>query len=279
MPNLELIKNLKIRTISAIVLFLVVLGAVFYSPYTLLGLLVLICILGMLEFFKLAQLTGAKPQEKWATVIGALCVLLAFFAKLNKVPWELVAGLIPALSMLFVLEIYRKTNTPFANIAWSVLGVFYIALPLALLAYIPVQPAVGGYLVYRPMMVFSILCIIWANDVGAYLVGIALGRHPLFPRISPKKTWEGFFGGKISAILVGVWMSHLQGAPLWLWGGAAGVIVLSGVYGDLVESMFKRSLGIKDSGDIIPGHGGILDRFDALLLCLPFVFVYLLLFS
>ncbi len=271
--------NFWVRSLSALVFVAVVLGCTFFSPYTLLVLLVVICIGCMLEFFKLAASGGAQPLESYPTLVGALLVITAFFVKLGKVsPW-LLAALLPLLFGLFVAELFRKKETPFANIAWSLLGIFYIALPLALLAYMPVQPATGGYIVYRPFVVLNILLIVWANDVGAYLTGITLGRHRLLERISPKKSWEGFFGGILCAVGVGLLLSHLQHLSLGLWGGAAAVIALAAVAGDLVESMLKRSVDVKDSGAIMPGHGGFLDRFDALLLAVPFVFTYLIIFS
>lgn len=267
------------RTLSGTVFVAVMLGCAFFSPYTLLALLVAICIGSMLEFYKLASLTGIKPLDTYATFLGSLCVLGAFFIKLHRIsPWTLAA--LPALLfVLFIAELYRKHENPFGNIAWSLLGICYIALPLALLAYMPVQPALHGYIVYRPFMVVNILLIVWANDVGAYLFGIALGRHRLLERLSPKKSWEGFFGGLLCAVGTGVLLAHLQHSPLLLWGAAALVIALTGVWGDLAESMFKRSIGVKDSGAILPGHGGFLDRFDALLVAVPFVFIYLILFA
>ena len=129
------------------------------------------------------------------------------------------------------------------------------------------------------MVVLGVIFTVWANDIGAYLIGRWLGRHRLFERISPKKSWEGFLGGVCSAIAVGILMGYWQDASLLLWAGAGLVIAVSSVFGDLVESMLKRSVGLKDSGSIIPGHGGFLDRFDALLMAVPFVFVYFMLLS
>jgi phosphatidate cytidylyltransferase len=117
--------------------------------------------------------------------------------------------------------------------------------------------------------------IIWANDVFAYLFGITLGKHRLFERISPKKSWEGFFGGLLGAMAMGYVAAVVLDGNTYIWIGLALVAALSGVFGDLVESLFKRSVGVKDSGNIIPGHGGWLDRFDALIFSLPFVFIYL----
>lgn len=270
--------NFWVRTLSGVVLFILVVGLTKASPYTLLMLLAAICIGGMLEFYKIARLTGAEPLETYPTILGVLAMLIAFFGRLGQISFAWFLIFIPALFILFVVELYRKKKNPFANVAWAIAGLIYIAVPMALLAYIPVQAGTGGVIVYRPFMVMSIIFIVWANDVGAYLCGVTMGRHKLFERISPKKSWEGFVGGIICAVGVGMLMSHIQSSPLMLWGWAGLVIAVAGVFGDLVESMFKRSVGLKDSGNLIPGHGGILDRFDALIFAVPFVFMYFVLF-
>ena len=180
------------------------------------------------------------------------------------------------LPTLFVCELFRRSATPLANLGATLLGVLYIAVPLSLLLYIPVLAGDG---VWRPATVLCYIFIIWANDVFAYLVGMTFGRHRLCERLSPKKSWEGFFGGIAGAVAAGLVAAYVLDANYWVWGGLALVAALSGVAGDLVESMFKRASEVKDSGHVIPGHGGVLDRFDALLLSAPYVFFYLLLVS
>ena len=130
--------------------------------------------------------------------------------------------------------------------------------------------------VWRPETVLCYIFIIWANDVFAYLVGMTFGRHRLCERLSPKKSWEGFFGGIAGAVVLGLVAARVMDGSCWVWAGLALVAAATGVLGDLVESMFKRAAGVKDSGNLIPGHGGVLDRFDAMLLSAPFVFVYML---
>ena len=173
-----------------------------------------------------------------------------------------------------VCELFRRSATPLANLGATLLGVLYVAVPLSLLLYVPVLAGDG---VWRPETVLCYIFIIWANDVFAYLVGMTFGRHRLCERLSPKKSWEGFFGGLAGAVATGLAAAYALDANYWVWGGLALVASLSGVAGDLVESMFKREAGVKDSGQVIPGHGGVLDRFDALLLSAPYVFLYLLL--
>ena len=159
----------------------------------------------------------------------------------------------------------------------------YIALPFALLATIPLRGACSAGSPYVPGDMLAIIFLVWANDVGAYLAGSLFGRHRLFERISPKKSWEGFAGGVLCAVAVG-WLYGLYAGPGdtahgLLWSGAGLVVAVAGVLGDLVESMLKRSAGLKDSGNSIPGHGGFLDRFDALILAVPFVYAYFAIFA
>lgn len=266
-------KNFLYRTLSSIAIFVVVAGGIFLSPVTMLAVMAAICIGAMLEFYRIARLAGAEPLDSYPCVIGILGVVAIYFIKLGDLSWYALMALIPAVFAIFIAELFRKKPTPFANIAWAITGLVYIALPLALLVSVPLEYA-AGIKTYRPFMILGVFFIVWANDIGAYIFGMLLGRHKLFERISPRKTWEGFIGGIVCAFGVGLAISYFQHTPSMFWGGAALVIALAGVLGDLIESMLKRSVGIKDSGSIIPGHGGFLDRFDALLLAAPFVFLY-----
>jgi phosphatidate cytidylyltransferase len=183
----------------------------------------------------------------------------------------LVPYVIMLIPMMFICELYRKSQTPIANIGSTLMGVIYIALPISLFVFIPILLGEGEW---KPLAALFYIFIIWANDVFAYLFGITLGRHRLFERISPKKSWEGFFGGLAGAIAMGYVAAIVLEANTTAWMGLALVAAIAGVFGDLVESLMKRSIDIKDSGNIIPGHGGWLDRFDALILSAPFVFIY-----
>ena len=273
-------KNLAVRTLSGIVLAAVVLGAVAWSPWSFGALLLLLLVGGMHEFYALAEARGDRPQRLIGMVTGA--VLLAVTSPFLWGSAGAAAGpgpLLPAgmafllllLPLMLVCELYRRGENPAANVGVTLLGICYVALPLTLMAYIPF---VGRY-AWNPWTMLFFVFIIWANDVFAYLVGMAFGRHRLLERLSPKKSWEGFFGGVAGALVMGYVASRCMGEAWWVWIGLALVAAVTGVLGDLVESMFKRAAGVKDSGTIIPGHGGILDRFDAMLLAAPFVVVYL----
>ena len=273
-------KNLAVRTLSGIVLAAVVLGAVAWSPWSFGVLLLLLLVGGMHEFYALAEARGDRPQRLIGMVTGAVlfAVNFAFLSGSAGAAGGLrpllaagMAFLLLLLPLMLVCELYRRGENPAANVGVTLLGICYVALPLTLMAYIPF---VGRY-AWNPWTMLFFVFIIWANDVFAYLVGMALGRPRLFARLSPKKSWEGFFGGVAGALGMGYGASRCMGEAWWVWIGLALVAAVTGVLGDLVESMFKRAAGVKDSGTIIPGHGGILDRFDAMLLAAPFVVVYL----
>ena len=277
-------KNLMVRTLSGLVLVAVFVGAVLGSQWSFGALLLLILVGGQTEFYKLARETGLSPQRWMGLAVGGLLFALNFivFRQFSRSVTDEAGGAVLYLLLyiglllptLFVCELFRRSATPLANLGATLLGVLYVAVPLSLLLYVPVLAGDG---VWRPETVLCYIFIIWANDVFAYLVGMTFGRHRLCERLSPKKSWEGFFGGLAGAVATGLAAAYALDANYWVWGGLALVASLSGVAGDLVESMFKREAGVKDSGQVIPGHGGVLDRFDALLLSAPYVFLYLLL--
>ena len=277
-------KNLMVRTLSGLVLVAVFVGAVLGSRWSFGALLLLILVGGQTEFYKLARETGLSPQRWMGLAVGVLLFALNFivFRQFSRSVTDEAGGAVLYLLLyiglllptLFVCELFRRSATPLANLGATLLGVLYVAVPLSLLLYVPVLAGDG---VWRPETVLCYIFIIWANDVFAYLVGMTFGRHRLCERLSPKKSWEGFFGGLAGAVATGLAAAYALDANYWVWGGLALVASLSGVAGDLVESMFKREAGVKDSGQVIPGHGGVLDRFDALLLSAPYVFLYLLL--
>lgn len=176
-----------------------------------------------------------------------------------------------AFFLMFLFEMFSNAQTPFQNVSFIVLGMLYIALPFALLVNIGVF---GGLFV--PWRILGIIFLVWANDSFAYLVGSRIGRTPLFPRVSPKKTWEGTIGGAIGTILFAWGLSHfIDVYNLQDWICIAVIVAIFGTLGDLVESMFKRSLHVKDSGSFLPGHGGFLDRMDAVIFVVPFIVLYL----
>lgn len=274
-------KNLVVRTLSGLVLAAVMLGAIAWSQWSFGALLLLLLVAGMIEFYALAEKQGNTPQKVVGLVAGIVLFLLNFAFVSDDI--EILGGanqafacglafLLLLLPAMFICELYRRQENPASGIGTTLMGICYVALPLALMCYIPII----GTEAWSPWVMIAYVFIIWANDVFAYLVGMSVGRHRLCERLSPKKSWEGFFGGIAGAVGMGILAAYVLEAGMWAWAGLALVAAVSGVLGDLVESMFKRAAGVKDSGKLIPGHGGVLDRFDAMLLSAPFVFVYML---
>ena len=272
-------RNLIVRTLSGAVLLAIVLGAAYGGPYAYGALLLLIVVVGMWEFFNIAAATGARPHRTLGLTAGVVLFLTCFMQWANPMNDNLGAELLISgvlyfsalLPLCFIVELFHDSETPLRNVATTLMGIFYVAYPISLMLFIP--GLITGEWTAEAFLFY--LFIVWGNDVFAYLTGVSIGKHKMAPRISPKKSWEGFIGGIVGALVMGAIGSHVVGGGLGLWLGLSVVVAITSVFGDLVESMFKREANIKDSGNIMPGHGGILDRFDALLISTPFAFVYL----
>lgn len=275
-------RNLVVRTASGAVLLAVVLGAAYGGTYAYSALLLLIVSVGMWEFYNIVAATGAEPRRTLGLAAGITLFITSFFLfkgyvdpMSSRFGVDMLIGGVLYFSVLiplcFIVELFHASETPIRNVATTLMGVLYVAYPMCLMLFIPLL-ITGDW---QPEAFLFYLFIVWGNDVFAYLVGITLGRHRLCERISPKKSWEGFFGGIAGAMGVGALGAWLLDGSYALWLGLAAVVAISSVFGDLAESMFKREAGIKDSGNFIPGHGGMLDRFDALLLSSFFAFAYL----
>lgn len=285
-------RNLLVRTASGAVLLAVVLGAAYGGTYAYSALLLLIVVVGMLEFYNIAATIGAEPRRTLGITTGITLFITSFFLFQGLVGFtgfidpmianfgvDMLIGGVLYLTVLiplcFVVELFHASETPLRNVATTLVGVLYVAYPMSLMLFIPFL--ITGE--WTPEAFLFYLFIVWGNDVFAYLTGVTMGRHKMAPRISPKKSWEGFVGGVVGALAMGAVGSYVVGGGLGMWLGLAAVVAITSVFGDLVESMFKREAGIKDSGNILPGHGGMLDRFDALLISSPFAFVYLVIFQ
>ena len=274
-------RNLIVRTLSGAVLLGVVLAAAFLGKYAYGALLLFILSMGMDEFYAIVTKGDIEPQKGVGQVLGIALFGGAYeiFRRLydgvemsGGQYWFVGAIILLVLFMPFIIEIFRAKEHPLRNIAATIMGVIYVALPMSLMLFIPLLLN-GG--VWRAEAFLFYLFIVWGNDVFAYLTGVSIGKHRMCERISPKKSWEGFVGGIIGALAMGALGNVVVGGGYPLWLGLAFIVAISSVLGDLVESMFKREAGIKDSGSILPGHGGMLDRFDALIISVPFAFVYL----
>ena len=259
--NKEKLKNLTVRTLSGAVLAAVLFGATLISGYGYVALMAVVAAVGVWEFYNLCEGCGYKPQR----YLGATLALMVYaFAALAFVE-VVMDGCHWSTSVVWIV---------LALVGVTLMGAVYVALPVS--AMLAVPQLLSGQGNWLPWYAICYILIIWANDVFAYLVGMTLGRHRMCERISPKKSWEGFVGGVVAAVGFAMLFGYLLGGNIAVWAGLGAIIAITGVAGDFVESLFKRSAGVKDSGAIMPGHGGILDRFDALLISAPFAFIYLL---
>lgn len=268
--------NLQQRVIAAVVGVLVILLAIWYSDWTCALLFLVISALTQIEFYRLLGLDGNQPLTYYGTLVGCLTVVLTFLVEKGFIDEQAYYLICPAANMIFLIKLYKKRDLkPFTNIGFTFLGIIYVAVPFALMNVIALR---GG--TYHPWIIFGCLLLLWASDIGAYFAGTKFGRRKLFERVSPKKSWEGSVGGAIAAGIIalglGIFSPELTA---WQWYCIGAIIVVTGTYGDLVESLFKRSIAIKDSGSSIPGHGGFLDRFDGLLLAAPFIVTFLKIFT
>ena len=267
-------KNIVTRTLTGAVFVIIIIGSILLSVYSFMTVFLLVTVLGLLEFYKLSSADTMKPQRITGILFGAFMFLsIAFYAH-NLVPFAIVLINIPLLMSLFIFELYRKKEFPFNNVAITILGILYIALPMALLNFLFSPFQLKGE--FNTHILVAFFTLTWMADTAAYLVGMAIGKHQLFERISPKKSWEGAIGGLVFGIVAAYILSlFYRDLLFYQWAIISVIITIVGGYGDLVESMFKRSIHIKDSGSILPGHGGILDRFDCVFFTAPFVFIYI----
>jgi phosphatidate cytidylyltransferase len=265
------VNNFFKRALTAGAFVAILLGATWYSQISFSILFFIITVLGLWEFYTLSESGGNKPLKVIGTIAGAVLFLSSALAVSGKYDLNILIINIPVLFSIFVFELFSKKEKPFGNIAYTVLGIFYVALPFSLLNYIL---TLNG--AYNFEILFGCWFIIWSNDTGAYLTGSAFGKNKLLPRVSPGKSWEGCIGGAIIAYIItwiiSGWYTSISRPD---WYVIASILIVIGTLGDLVESLYKRSLNVKDSGTLLPGHGGILDRFDSLILSIPFVFSYL----
>ena len=281
--------NLRLRVIYGLIGAALLLGSVWFSPWTFGLFFAFVQTVMLWEFYRMMRVGGLHPATGIGMVLGLLMFVGTFwFARIGyglsgvaatpldeffqiinglylRLLWTGLAVLVPVVLLLREMMVWPRYTSPFSNAGAVLIGVFYVSVPMALLSLLA-QGGAG----YDYRRIFALLFLIWASDIGAYAFGKAFGKHKLAPAISPGKTWEGWAGGFLLTLLVGWVLGYLlPDMPLAHRLVAAGVVAIFGPLGDLAESMLKRSVGVKDSGSIMPGHGGLLDRFDAFLLVLP----------
>jgi phosphatidate cytidylyltransferase len=295
-------KNLIYRTIFGALFVAIMVFGICWSPLTLILLFALILSATLHEYITLVNQIEDVRVNPFITVITGMCFYLGMASqKLGIIGGVAFAPFLLNILYLIISELYTKQKNPINNWAYTMFGLIYIALPFSLVLELAFQPVDALHVGFDWLLPLSIFIFLWTNDTGAYCFGSLLGRHKLFPRISPGKSWEGSIGGGITVLVVAVLIGYYSGNTLTLsdiaagsssvgggwegafstlvWMGLGLIVVVFGTLGDLVESLFKRTLGIKDSGNIIPGHGGMLDRFDSSLMAIPAAVIYLYVLS
>lgn len=230
--------------------------------------------------------TGVKPQMIPGILTGITAYIISTLIASGILPFSFFLILIPIMLIIMGAELYRKQEKPFDSLAHTFFSVLYIAVPFSLFPFSAFSHTglesllPHAQITFSPGIVIGFFILLWAGDTGAYLIGISFGRHRLMERISPKKSWEGFIGGVLFSAAVAWLLSGWLGVVNTIqWIILSVIISIAGTYGDLIESMLKRSAGVKDSGNIMPGHGGFLDRFDSAIISFPLVYLFILLFG
>lgn len=271
-------KNFLVRTVTGVLFGVALIGSIIYGSISFGILFALVTMLSVNEFCTLIAEYKKTNFSKWLAIIAGGYLFAAFYMTTHmnaKMVLPLFAPYIAIVLYVFIKELFKTEGSKLDNFAYFSLSQVYAALPFALLNILSTGGATGGE-TYSFVLPLSIFIFVWCNDTGAFLFGCTLGRHKMFERVSPKKTWEGFIGGALVAIGAGVALSCIWDImTLWEWVGMAAIVVATGTLGDLIESCMKREMKIKDSGSILPGHGGMLDRFDSTMIAAPSVIVYL----
>jgi phosphatidate cytidylyltransferase len=278
--------NFYTRTLTAVWIVIFILGGFWLHPvsFFITGLLLLAG--AQYEYYVMIKNTGIRPQMISGIIAGSSLYIISTLVASELAGSEYFLVLVPIALIIMIVELFRKQEKPFDSLAHTFFAIFYIALPFSMFPFSAFSRTGFSSLLAHPDIVFSpgivvgFLLLLWANDTGAYITGIAIGRHRLLERISPKKSWEGFIGGMVIAILaawlLSGWLGIMDTAG---WIVISLIISIAGTFGDLIESMLKRSIGVKDSGSILPGHGGFLDRFDSAIISFPLVYLFVSLFG
>ena len=282
-------KNFITRTITGILFVAIMVTGICLRGDAMILLFALITGLTLWEFTGLVNEHVADTTvNRFITTAAGVYLFLAFAGFCTGiVPPSAFIPYLLTLIYLFISELYLKQKNPIQDWAYTMLSQLYVALPFSMINVLSFQAdPLTGQIAYHWLLPMSVFIFLWANDTGAYCAGSLFGRHKLFPRVSPGKTWEGSIGGAVIVLIIAAVISYFAGSDTSLstlnaqlstlkWLGLGLVVVFFGTWGDLVESLFKRTLGIKDSGNILPGHGGMLDRFDSSLMAIPAAVIYL----
>ncbi len=285
-------KSLLLRTVTGLFVVGAIVAAIICDPVAFLFIFGVLTAGVLFEFYTLINVTRevhiTRPIHSLA---GAVLFVCTFCTSSHLTGNTIFLVFLGYMMLMFISLLYSKRENPIRELAYIIIGLVYIGMPIALLnvlAFHTVKFNIHSINDYSPIFLLSLFFFIWIYDTGAYLTGISIGRHRLCPRISPKKSWEGVFGGLFFCILLGWGLSYdgfwnfiginiHDGIRLSTleWIGMGIIVAIFSTFGDLIESFVKRSVGVKDSGTILPGHGGLWDRFDSLLMACPALVIYL----
>ncbi len=269
-------KDLTRRSVTGIVYILLMLGGAAFHPVIFAIIFGTFLYFTQLEFYKLVESAGSKPRKNFGLGLGVLFFLVCFGMVNSLLPAKSYLIFVPALSFLLLFEAFSDRSGILQNSAITFTGFLYVAIPFSLLHFI-VHPGYPNYPVFNSNILIGVFLMVWIYDSMAYLAGSNFGKHKISKRISPNKSWEGCIGGAVGAVLMAVLNSYLFPQPSLLdWLVISVLVIIFGTLGDLFESKIKRRLKVKDSGTLLPGHGGLLDRFDSLLFVVPVVYVWLI---
>ncbi len=254
----------------------VMLGGIVIHPFVFAVVYVVILFFTQSEFYKIYENAGYKPHKVFGLISGVSLFALFFLVASHVIPYIFILFAVPFIFFVFIAELLRTNNNAIKNSSLTLFGLVYVALPFSLLNFIVFVPKMLGSSTYYPWILAGIFFIIWSYDSMAYLSGSMLGKHKIASKISPKKSWEGLIGGAVFAVIVSLVCAVLfQEISMFEWVVISFIIVIFGTLGDFFESKLKREIGLKDSSDLLPGHGGLLDRFDSLLFSVPVIFIWL----
>ena len=270
-------KNLIIRTLTGIGFVAVVIACILWNKYSFAVLMVGLMTVMMLEFYRMTMRGEYVFSQVLSILAATVMFAVTFLYRGFNFPGRLVILAVIPVFVMMINSLYVKDKTDFGKFANLYTALLYIAVPMAMTNLVAF-PHLGQY---DGILLLSFFIIIWVSDIGGYLFGMSIGQKfgkKLFPEISPKKSWAGFWGGLFLAVCAGIALHYadLLKYPLWHCIILAVLMNIFGVYGDLIESQWKRYYAVKDSGTIMPGHGGILDRLDSALLALPVGIMYLM---
>jgi phosphatidate cytidylyltransferase len=265
--------NLAQRVVTAIIGVAIIISGIIYHELTFGIIFIIISLLTLQEFYSLTSKNGYYPFKSWGLLFSTVLFSLIFLSVSGRIEYEFLWLLLPLFTFVFIIPLYaKKESHPINCLSVTLMGIFYIALPFSLLSIIAFKNDS-----YQYQIIIGLLIAQWASDTGAYFVGKTIGKTKLFERISPNKTWEGTIGGILLALgTLYLWSQYFEILTTIQWIGLGLIVSIFGSFGDLIESLFKRTFALKDSGTVLKGHGGFLDRFDGFIVAIPFATAYIM---